>query len=325
MEFIVPSSWHGGPMYESLRNQILEYRIRHLIELPFDMFKSAYVDTAIFGMEKASKPTTARTLAYSYPKHASFNPDELSTKQQIDQREWATTAGSKFILSAEKLMVEKRVSACHATFGDYLMAKRGVLFDKTCLVSQKTAATPYHFFQGDIYRYVCNTYCEKWIGLGEYIKEGPRDISWYSGKRILLRRLMNRQHRLMATIVGDTFITNKNLYVLKPHDQELTMNLLGLLNSRLLSFLYASRISQATKDDFPQVTLKDLLALPIPYATSSEQGDITALVEKVLTVKASDHTADTTGLETAIDAAVYRLYGLTVEEIAVVECGGGKK
>ena len=129
----------------------------------------------------------------------------------------------------------------------------------------------------------------------------------------------------MATIVGDTFITNKNLYVLKPHDQKLTMYLLGLLNSRLLSFLYASRISQATKDDFPQVTLKDILALPIPYATSSEQGEITALVEKVLTVKAGDHTADTTGLETAIDAAVYRLYGLTVEEIAVVECRGGKK
>ena len=39
----------------------------------------------------------------------------------------------------------------------------------------------------------------------------------------------------------------------------------------------------------------------------------------ILFAKASDPTADTFALEAKVDALVYRLYGLTDEEIAIVE------
>jgi adenine-specific DNA-methyltransferase len=57
--------------------------------------------------------------------------------------------------------------------------------------------------------------------------------------------------------------------------------------------------------------------IPIPLLSESEQKPFVALVEKILAGK--ERGEDTTGLEREIDEMVYRLYGLTAEEIAVVE------
>jgi hypothetical protein len=57
--------------------------------------------------------------------------------------------------------------------------------------------------------------------------------------------------------------------------------------------------------------------IPIPMLSESEQKPIVALVEKILAGK--ERGEDTTGLEREIDELVYGLYGLSAEEIAVVE------
>ena len=97
------------------------------------------------------------------------------------------------------------------------------------------------------------------------MKEYPKEFRWFEGKRLLLRRLANRRQKLMATITEDTFITKKNLYTLveKPGSEPLKVTL-ALLNSKLTSRVYIEAVSQTTKDDFPQVTITDLLVLPVP-------------------------------------------------------------
>lgn len=57
--------------------------------------------------------------------------------------------------------------------------------------------------------------------------------------------------------------------------------------------------------------------IPIPPQPNDEQ--ISALVERILAAKRADPQADTSELEREIDRLVYALYGLTEEEIAVVE------
>ena len=59
--------------------------------------------------------------------------------------------------------------------------------------------------------------------------------------------------------------------------------------------------------------------LPIPTAISEQQAPIIALVEEIL---AAPDSPDVPNLEAEIDRLVYALFGLTEEEIAVVE---GKK
>jgi len=62
--------------------------------------------------------------------------------------------------------------------------------------------------------------------------------------------------------------------------------------------------------------------LPFPKHTElSHINSISSLVTSVLSAKAEDPTANTAELEYEIDSIVYRLYGLTSDEIRIVEKG----
>jgi adenine-specific DNA-methyltransferase len=65
-------------------------------------------------------------------------------------------------------------------------------------------------------------------------------------------------------------------------------------------------------------TLWDWKKLPIPDVPAEQQAPIVLLVDKVLDAKRADLTADVWALEREIDELVAWLYGLTVEEIAIV-------
>ena len=56
--------------------------------------------------------------------------------------------------------------------------------------------------------------------------------------------------------------------------------------------------------------------IPIPTATASEQAELETLVQRILENPNAANVAD---LESEINERVYRLYGLTRDEIAVIE------
>ena len=160
------------------------------------------------------------------------------------------------------------------------------------------------------------------------MKERPKEFIWFMGDRILLRRLVNRQQRLMACYTDQTFITNKNLYSVLPKGIEINF-LLGIINSRLMSYLYINQLTQAVKDDFPQVTIRDLLNLPIPIDIDNDTKQIiiglsSRMVELKKRTPATPHEQESLARQIAatdgeIDQLVYELYGLTDEEIKIVE------
>lgn len=59
--------------------------------------------------------------------------------------------------------------------------------------------------------------------------------------------------------------------------------------------------------------------LPIPDVDAKQQKQLVALVDKILDAKQKNPDADVSALEREIDLVVYRLYGLTDEEIRIVE------
>ena len=59
--------------------------------------------------------------------------------------------------------------------------------------------------------------------------------------------------------------------------------------------------------------------IPLPLDYRYKQDDIVALVDKILAAKRANPNADTSALEREIDEHVYRLYGLTPDEIKIVE------
>jgi hypothetical protein len=56
-----------------------------------------------------------------------------------------------------------------------------------------------------------------------------------------------------------------------------------------------------------------------PSRQRAQRGALVAFADRILKAKRTDATADTATLEREIDERVYRLYGLTAEEIKIVE------
>ena len=101
--------------------------------------------------------------------------------------------------------------------------------------------------------------------------------------------------------------------------EDLHLNyILAVLNSNLMKFLFskigvmtaggAYTLKKATIDDFP---LKEIEVI--------QQQPFIEKVDQILALKQDNPEADTTTLEKEIDSMVYELYGLTEEEIIIVE------
>ena len=88
---------------------------------------------------------------------------------------------------------------------------------------------------------------------------------------------------------------------------------IGLLNSKLMTFFYAAYFgSLSLAGGFYRIGAPQLQELPIKYAKEYES-ELVELVDTVLLVP------DDTDALNKIDSLVYKIYGLTEEEIAVVE------
>jgi hypothetical protein len=93
---------------------------------------------------------------------------------------------------------------------------------------------------------------------------------------------------------------------------------LGILNSRITSWYYRSNTDEEGKV-FAQIKIELLRKLLIPKADREEQRPIVNLVGRILAAKQRDAGADVSALEREIDELVYAFYGLTPEEIKIVE------
>jgi hypothetical protein len=92
--------------------------------------------------------------------------------------------------------------------------------------------------------------------------------------------------------------------------------ILALLNSNLLTWYYLNYLV-TNLDSTPQLKNFDLDIIPI--IIPKDQVPLVSVVERILAAKQANPAADTTALEREIDELVYALYGLTEEEIRIVE------
>jgi len=135
-------------------------------------------------------------------------------------------------------------------------------------------------------------------------------------KRIILQGLtgVNEKFRLKATLIDPpAFLANSCNYLVDKKQMPFNF-ILGLLNSKLLNFVFKCKSTSSNVNGY------EVDELPIPKTIDeTTQKKIERLVDKILAVKKKDPKADTRQLETEIDQMVYKLYDLTPEEITIVE------
>ncbi len=98
--------------------------------------------------------------------------------------------------------------------------------------------------------------------------------------------------------------------------------LLGIMNSSMMDYFYRSEFpswGDPWKGGRVQFRGDRMAKIGIPVATAQQRAGIESLVNRIVAAKKADPTADTSLWEREIDERVYKLYGLTAEEIKIVE------
>ena len=149
-------------------------------------------------------------------------------------------------------------------------------------------------------------YCEKIVSNPDY----------YTKERIVMQEVSNQNQpfRTKAIISPKNYICGHSTNSLTPLNSNVPIKFyLGLINSRAFNY-YCDYFSYTN-----HITVSGIKQTPIPQATTSQVQEMIELVDKILEAKRSDPSADTSALEREIDRLVYGLYGLTEEEVKVVE------
>jgi hypothetical protein len=185
------------------------------------------------------------------------------------------------------------------------------------------------FYDGkhiDRYKLLWNK--NNWIKYGKWLA-APRNHENFEGEKILIRKITGKT--LIATYISETSYCNTLLFVLKLKDKTYSYkSLLAVLNSHLIGWYYKKKFQISDEDTFPQIMIRDILQFPVPAIDRKSDVELNKLVDQLL--KLNEEKANTklqtkvSQLESKIDYCesrineiVYKLYGLTKEEIKIVE------
>ena len=218
------------------------------------------------------------------------------------------------------------------TFDDLLLGKSNAILKKMDIVSKQLSdisiiqrgfevgknrvsniSGKYRFLTGSN----VEKYCYKTVSYIEQdvVDEFQKDAMFYKGKRLLVRETGSY---LTIVYLEEDIFCNRSLYSTIIKDNSFNVQyVVGILNSRPIQYYYQQKFKAET-DLFPKIRIKQAKQLPIPIASLQIQSTIAGLVEEIIKIK-KNSLSSTEKLEREIDKIVYELYGLTEEEIRVVE------
>jgi hypothetical protein len=265
-------------------------------------------------------------------------------KRKICQNVFSKLPGKKFnlFLTDDSWKIIQKLSE-NCTFGDFFDVREGIHSGNVrekLFVDRKinTKCKKLIFGRDEVRRYHL-TWNGKWVhytkdyfGKNEYAGLGKPE--YFECQKLVIRRTGDY---VLACIDEDGFYFSNNVFVCIPKNENVDMKVfLAILNSRLLTWYYRT-VQPRVGKMFAEIKINIINDFPIPFGKlllSSQKklcGNLVELSEQMLAVQAKLYDIETFSLsadlhrkrieiiDKQIDAVVYELYGLTTDEITIVE------
>jgi len=320
MEYITPILWMSLDNCHLIRSIVIkENDLRRIFIHGEGVFEEAVVNTCSFQICK-SKARNELSINYD---NSIFNVDKSTWINDNSLKiEYRLTPEIKSII--EKIKDE---SINLSTLGDVIQgitpydSYRGhtpeIIQDRAFHFDYKKDDTCGKWLDGrNLNRYSVG-WDGAWLSYGNWLA-APREKRFFEGKRILFREVPGKGKKIQASIVEEEYFYGHSISPFKPninHVDDLEY-ILGIVNSELISWYGKFTLSNFGKEIFPKLNPNDIKELPIPK-DFDKYIEISQRVSLIL--KNTIISVDTTALESEIDRLVYQLYGLTDEEIKIVE------
>lgn len=158
-----------------------------------------------------------------------------------------------------------------------------------------------------------------YLKYGNWLARNWANTTFYERSKIAIREAGNR---ITACLDSENRYFLSSIFAIYPKEEytENTLKyLLGILNSSFATYYIRKIAFELTAGAFTKMRCNQLARLPIPMDDTLILQPVITLVERILSAKKSNSEADTSVLEAEIDRHVYDLYGLTEDEIKIVE------
>ena len=332
--FIIPNNWMTINTNKEFRKYILTKSDVQIINFYQRVFESAEVDSSIIIYRNDNVESNIK-LSESVSKEkfnliktipASVLLSEKDYIINIDRYKNDSFSDVMLKIESKAVQLNKNLSSVKAGLQAYEVGKgtpvqtKDMKLNRVYHSKEKRGEDYYKYIDGvDVKRY-----CLTWEN-GEYLKYGknlaaPR-TNWalFSSPRILVRQIPSKPpYCIQACFTDEVLLNDRNsMNIINIRCNPLY--LLGVLNSRPISFWFEHKFGKLQRGLFPQFKINELAIFPIPHAEKAQEEQIATIVNRILSAKKVTYLADTTAEEREIDRLVYDLYGLTEDEIKIVE------
>ncbi len=354
--YITPNTWYTLQFTDKLREYVLaNTALGKLLIFNHKVFEAANVDTSVTILKRKSinNKNDNTVFVWTFPKE--FAIDMLNSVEPVlfNQKIWEINPLFRFEtrIAGKIESLLQSISSKAKPLGQIARASLGTqAYNSSKHTKQQIEDRIFHSTKrlskeylmelsgSDVGRYTLQWQKREWIKYGPWLHD-YRTMEWLSGPRILIREITGKgDYKICATYVEETYCNYKTiLNIICINGESYSIKyLLGVLNSKLLSFLYPLVSNKIVKDNFPRLSVGDLKLLPIRTINFKDSQDksrhdhIVRFVEQMLDAKEKLSNAKTEAeanrlemqcetLNRQIDERVYELYDLTEEEIKIVE------
>lgn len=335
--YITPNTYLKNIHSEPLRKFLLDNTaIQEIMLFQYSVFSGASVDVCISLFQKVSNVPRKNEIAVT--NSSSPMPFEAEQLRQINQSAFKKNNRLTFNVSVSETDndIIAKVTKKSKPLGTYCKAYFGIqTYDRKKFVSNEKKNKNYEpiIDGGNIHRYRLIEPTEYVDFIPDAIKSGGKETI-YRQTRIGIRQI--GQVPIATIIPKDIFALNTMYNVYFKESVEYSLNfLLAMVNSKVNQFVW-QKTHFDEKKTFPKIKKEAILSISIPvidFGNETEKekhGQITQLVDNLL--KLNDEL-QSTKLETQrqqiqrtinhterkIDELVYGLYGLSDEEVKIVE------
>jgi type I restriction-modification system DNA methylase subunit len=353
--YIIPSVVHSNLSYEKLRNLIFENSwLKGVCYTGGDVFNEPTVDTTILFCDKSGNENIQLTNATSFNRKVSHSVKEnyfskfnnvISIGEEQSDKIFSklfaeglepvsdnftvfqgivTGNNDAFVFETEEEALSYGIDSellhpmCHGRdVGKYVIRNR----DRRML---------YLNSEMNIDKYPST---DKWLENFKEVLSKRREavkgtINWYSlqwprhkseldiKNKILIQNTRNEslKTRIVAALDNTGIYGTQGLNFIIPKTDKVSLYyLLGILNSKAINYLFATKfLNLAIKADYVKQVL-------IPTKSNALANELEKNVRNIIASKEENPESDIENCLSEIDGIVYQLYGLTSDEIAIIE------
>jgi len=353
--FITPNSYLTQSSYKNLRKFILHHSSPlNIIRMPDAVFPNVKAESAI-GIFVKSKSEKCYLIVYPPDAHiSSISKDNAIIVKTVNPRLWEKSDDFIFNIFTgnDEQNVLKKLSSGKLPLSDICDFCLGLTpYDKhKGHTREQIENKVFHahskkddFFKpllsgAGITRYTVEWDGAQWIRYGDWLG-APRQPRFFRNPRILVRQIISGAPLRIYCGYTEQELYNTQIAFNVLLKQGVSISLkyiLGILNSKLITFYHRSCFLDRSKKTFQKILIQDAKKFPIYIPDFGNPVDkakhdkmvkfvdrMLELHKKLTAAKIPDEKTriqrEITATDSQIDHLVYELYNLTKEEIAIVE------